>query len=117
MEKKIREYERFIAKESAKKMSAVERAKLYELHRDTVDNFQKERLIHLIVMFFFAAVSIFVLVIVSWMVAKFGFILGLLPLYVLTLVLIILTTCYVRHYYFLENHIQGLYKYFDTLMK
>ena len=36
---------------------------------------------------------------------------GLWPMLVATLLLIIVTAYYIKHYYFLENHIQKLYRH------
>lgn len=96
-------------------MSVAERARLAELHRETVANFQHERLIHLLVTLFFALFAIAAVFVVTWVVGVYGFTLEMLPLYLLTLILVVLTGCYVRHYYFLENHIQELYKYTEVL--
>lgn len=51
----------------------------------------------------------------AWEVVMNGWLLEMIPLYVLALILVILTGFYVKHYYFLENHIQGLYKYIKEL--
>lgn len=59
MEKQIREYEKFIAQKVAQEMSEAERMKLADLHRETVANFQHERIIHLMVTLFFCAVCSF----------------------------------------------------------
>lgn len=116
MEKKILEYEKFIAKETGRSgMSAAERARLAELHQEMVMNFQHERLIHLIVTLFFATLMIVVLVVATWVTCRAGFMAEMIPVYILAIILVVLTGCYVRHYYFLENHIQGLYKYTEKL--
>ena len=111
MEKKIKEYEKYIARKAADEMSEAERAKLADFHRETMENFQHERLIHLLVTLFFALFAIVSLFVAAWMISVYGLIIEMVPLYTLTLILLVLTGFYVRHYYFLENHIQGLYKY------
>lgn len=116
MEKKIREYEKFIAREMGRAgMTAADRERLAELHREMVENFQHERLIHLIVTLFFALFAVGAMFVVVWVVSVYGLMIEMLPLYLLALVLVVLTGCYVRHYYFLENHVQGLYKYTEKL--
>ena len=117
MEKKIKEYEKFIEREVKRDMSEKEREKLREYHREMVGNFQQERLIHLIVMLFFVAFTVVGLIVTAWTIVLTGVVMGMLPLYVLVLVLVVLTGCYIRHYYFLENHVQGLYKYSEKLYK
>lgn len=116
MEKQIRAYEKFIEQESKRKLSAAEREKLVGYHRDMMANFQCERLIHLIVTLFFALFMMVAIFVTAWLVVSYGWVMGLLPVYLLTLILVVLTGCYVRHYYFLENHIQGLYKYNKSLL-
>ena len=115
MEKKIRAYEKFIAREVGREMSDTTRAKLARFHCEMVMNFQHERLIHLIVTLFFVALSMAMILVMSWAVVNYGLMLEMMPLYLLVLILVILSVCYVRHYYFLENHVQGLYKYTEKL--
>lgn len=115
MERQVREYEKFIAAEAERKMSEAERAKLFELHKEMVANFQHERIIHLLVTLFFALFSIIALFVTAYVVSVYGFQIEMIPLYVLTLILVVLSACYVRHYYFLENHIQKLYQYTKKL--
>ena len=117
MEKKLLEYEKFIKSESAKSLSPAERANLQAYHREMLVNFQHERLIHLIVTLFFALFAISMVVLTGWAAEMSNFSLEMIPLYILALMLVILTFFYVKHYYFLENHIQGLYKYSALLYK
>lgn len=111
MEDKIREYEEFIKEKTEKPIGPIERVKLAEYHKEMVQNFQHERLIHLIVMFFFVAVTLVLLGFFAYDMAVYGFMIEMSPFYVLVAITTILSGFYVKHYYFLENHIQGLYKY------
>ena len=111
MERKIREYEKFIAQEVKKDLTAAERKKLLETHVVMLESFQHERLIHLIVTLFFAFLAVEFILITMWTLVQFGLVIEMTPLYLVTLILAVLTGFYVKHYYFLENHIQGLYKY------
>lgn len=115
MEKKVREYEVFIEQASKKRLTNEERKGLAEYHALMVRNFQHERLIHLIVTLFFAFLAVVFALITVWSLATFGMIIELLPLYLIAFILVVLTGFYVRHYYFLENHTQGLYKYSEKL--
>jgi uncharacterized Tic20 family protein len=117
MKKKILAYEKFIASKVSDELNEKERAKLAELHSEMVRNFQHERLIHLIVTLFFAALTIVVVFLTAESISIDGLVAELIPLYILALLLIVLTACYIKHYYFLENHIQGLYKYTKKLLK
>jgi len=111
MEKKILEYEKFIEREAKRDLNAEERGRLIKMHTEMLKNFQKERSIHLNVTLFFALLAIVTIAITAWEVSVNGWMLEMIPLYILALILVILTGFYVKHYYFLENHIQGLYKY------
>lgn len=111
MEKQILEYEEFISREVKRDLDAKERERLSRLHSEMLKNFQKERSIHLNVTLFFALLAIVTVGLMAWEVAMNGWLLEMIPLYALALILVILTGFYVKHYYFLENHIQGLYKY------
>ena len=111
MEKRIRAYEKFIKKASGGELGEAERGRLARYHYEMMESFQHERLCHLLVMLFFVLVTVVFLLITAWTIAVSGFVVELLPLYVLVGLLVILTGCYVRHYYFLENHIQKLYDY------
>ena len=115
MEKQIKAYEKFIEKASQGKLSSAEQAKLADLHRETITNFQFERLIHLIITLFFVVISFVVLALTAWLLAVDGFSLMTLPMAIATVIIVILTSFYVRHYYFLENHIQKLYEYTKKL--
>ena len=115
MEKQILKYEEFISREVKRDLNAEERERLVRLHSEILKNFQKERSIHLNVTLFFALFTIVMIGLMAWEVATNGWMLEMIPLYVLVLILVILTGFYVKHYYFLENHIQGLYKYIKEI--
>ena len=101
MEQRIKSYEAFIT-DAAKHPTP----DLKKYHQEMVTNFQHERLIHLIIMLFFIMLTIGFIVTFAW-----TFAIGLIniPLIIATALLTILSIAYVRHYYFLENHIQRLY--------
>ena len=115
MEKKIRNYENFIREASEQKLNKEEKTKLAKYHSEMMKNFQHERLIQLLVTLFFAFVTLAPLFIVLWMTITYETRQEIYPLYVLAIILAVLTGFYVKHYYFLENHIQGLYKYTEKL--
>ena len=111
MEKRILAYEKFIKKATDSELSEKERERLAWYHHETMESFQHERLCHLLVMLFFVLFSVVFILFASWVTINYGLLLEMLPLYVLVLILVILTGFYVKHYYFLENHIQKLYDY------
>lgn len=116
MEKKILEYEKFIEKESKRDLSREEREQLMKIHAEMLKNFQKERSIHLNVTLFFALLAIVAVCITAWEITMNGWMVEMIPLYILAIILVVLTGFYVKHYYFLENHIQKLYKYTKELL-
>ncbi len=74
--------------------------------------FQHERLIHLIVTFFFALFLIIELYCLFTLDPSFLPVNG-----VLVLIFFILTVAYVFHYYFLENTVQEMYKMRDEITR
>ena len=115
MEQQIREYEKFMARKTRREMSDADRKRSIELHRETMANFQHERLIHLLVTLFFAFFAIAAMFVTASMISLYGLRFEMVPLYLLTLILVVLVGFYIKHYYYLENHIQKLYKYTKEL--
>lgn len=109
MEKRIKKYEEFIAKRLKNPD-----AKLMAYHREMLANFQHERLVHLIIMLFFVVFTLALSVVCVLAMSATKNWLTILPTILATIIMWILSACYVRHYYFLENHIQALY---DTSAK
>lgn len=81
--------------------------KLLEYHQKHISFFMHERLIHLIVTVLFAILTVgcFVAIVCTEQVV-------LIPLAILLLVLLI---PYIKHYYFLENSTQHLYKLYEEI--
>ena len=111
MEDKIREYEEYIEEKASENLSASEREKLAEYHNEMVQNFQHERVIHLIVTFFFVSIALMLLAALGYELCVFGPMIEMCSFYLLTGIVVILSFFYVKHYYFLENHVQEMYKY------
>ena len=111
MEKKIKAYEKVLEEKTSGKLGPIERVKVAEYHKEMVANFQHERLIHLIIMLFFVAVSLVLIGALAWNICEMGLMFEMVAFYFLTALVVVLTAFYIKHYYFLENHIQGLYKY------
>lgn len=88
------------------KMKQIEKQDL-ENHQIKIKFFQHERLIHLLVTLFY---GLFLLIstIISIKTPLF-----LIILYIILIILIF----YVRHYFFLENKVQYLYKQYDEMLK
>lgn len=107
MTKEIKAYldtvKRFLAENHTADETEKFRADLLERIRF----YQHERLVHLLVMLAFA---FFFLISLSLMLLKGG-----AALAVLTLLFLALLIPYIKHYYFLENSVQRLYKYYYVL--
>lgn len=81
--------------------------KMIKEHLDKIDFFQKERTIHLIVMI---ATLLFLLIFLALSYLDMWF-------FVIVIILFIISLFYVKHYYFLENTVQYMYKQYDELIK
>jgi len=83
-------------------------------HMDKISFMQHERFIHLIVTFLFAIVlCIFIAILLFMDRADSGETIGVTVL----IVIIMATECfYVKHYYFLENTVQKMYRVYDELL-
>lgn len=106
MEKRLKDYEKFI---NGKVDNPDE--KLIEFHREMLRNFQHERTVHLFIMLFFILLTLglTILYVLMMMSSRTYYFFEFLPMLVATILMWVLSICYVRHYYFLENHVQGLY--------
>lgn len=100
MDKKIKEYKKYIEDKISNVKKNEDLDFLIQAHSSTMKNFQSERIAHLIVTMFFA---LFTLIFIT--------------IFLLTEILILLVPClltslmlimYISHYYKLENLIQSL---------
>ena len=103
----FKRYRAFIAKALEDENTDLET--LLKIHKTKIKFFQHERFIHLIVMCLFAIVACGTIVCIA-VTGK----ITLIPLAVLLLVLLI---PYIKHYYFLENQTQELYKDYDKIVE
>ena len=112
MDKELQNHKKYMQQQLAKKdLTVATKQQLLTYHLARVRDFQHERLIHLLVTFFFAGLLL---------LSLFCFILTplpelRLPLGALTLILAILEVFYIRHYYQLENGTQALYAFTKQL--
>ena len=80
-----------------------------ENHLNKINIFKHERLIHLLVTLFFALFTI----IFIYTSIEFQNVL----LVIVSIIMLIVLSFYIFHYYFLENSVQYLYKLYDLMMK
>lgn len=107
MRKYLTDYRNYIREQLLKDENDWET--LAKEHLIKISFFQHERIVHLIVMVLFALMTLGALI--AFVVTEA---LGLL---VLTVLFVGLLIPYIRHYYFLENQTQELYKDYDELLK
>ena len=108
MDKQITEHYQIVIKRLETAKSQTDLAELARYHRTRVQEFQHERLIHLLVTFFFAGLflaSLAAFLATAAMGLAMNCLLGLLAL-----ILFVLELAYIRHYYQLENGVQRLYE-------
>ena len=109
MEKRLKDYLAWMENLSTEGFSVQEKEELRREVLIQIQFFQHERLIHLIVTVTFAILTV---------MSVLGFVattqIGLL---VLTGMLLVLLIPYIRHYYILENGVQKLYQYYDSIAK
>lgn len=106
MRKYLTEYRKYIAQLLEK--DDCDWDKVLEEHRDKIAFFQHERLVHLLVTILFAIMTL--MTVIAFVTTE---IIGLLPLGILFMGL---TVPYIRHYYFLENQTQELYRDYDKII-
>ena len=108
MEKHIAEHYQTISQRLAAAKSKTDLTELAHYHRTRVQEFQHERLVHLLVTFFFTGLflaSLAAFLATAAMGLAMNCLLGLLAL-----ILFVLELAYIRHYYQLENGVQRLYE-------
>ena len=109
MTKQIKEYLSYIRAFMESEHSQEEYASERTLLLKRIELYQHERLIHLLVTLAFA---------VFFLMALFMFLIkGGVGLLVLTVLFLVLLVPYIKHYYFLENSVQELYKHYYLIEK
>lgn len=105
MYKQILDHKAYVTKQLAGTLSEAQRKELLAYHTTRLRDFQHERLIHLLVTFFFAFLFLGSLIALFVPPPPQTF----WPLALLTSILFVLELAYIRHYYLLENSVQSLY--------
>lgn len=107
------EYLKKYMEETAKRLAECkDRAELDEIfaeHMDKIAFMQHERIVHFLVTLMFA------LVLTIFMCA-FLFVENLALLLLIAIIMVLLCF-YIKHYYFLENTVQKMYKVYDEMLK
>ena len=113
MYKQILAHKQYVTGQLEKPLSDESLKTLLKYHVKRVRDFQHERLIHLLVTFFFA--FLFLGSFIAWLALPFSQFFW--PLTALTAILFVLEMAYIRHYYQLENGVQSLYELTEKLGK
>lgn len=90
-------------------ISLKELEKLLAEHKDKIAFMQHERIVHFLVTMMFA-------IILSIFICAFIFAENIALLILITMILILLAF-YIKHYYFLENTVQKMYKVYDEMLR
>jgi fatty acid desaturase len=98
----LREHIRLVEEALRKQKTKIDWKALSEFNRMQIGFFQHERLVHLLITFFFA--FMFVSITIAGLMLVSG---GLL---IISLILLVMLIFYVWHYFILENGVQKLYR-------
>lgn len=107
MAKRLKSYLAFMEKAKDKNRTKEEREEFLKEMLVQIQFFQHERLIHLIVTVCFALLLMLALI-GCYLTPDFG-------LFALAALFFGLLVPYIKHYYLLENGVQKLYSYYDTI--
>jgi fatty acid desaturase len=102
-------YMNYIQQRIEKCSDADELADIMREHKDKIAFMQHERIVHFLVTMLFALILI-----VFFAVLIFKVNLAILALVTIVLVLLMF---YIKHYYFLENTVQKMYRVYDSILE
>lgn len=110
----LTKYMEAVADRIAKCSDKKELAEIMSEHKDKIAYMQHERIVHFLVTFMFAIVlCIFVAVLLFISNSGSAAAIGVIALVVIVMVL---EGFYIKHYYFLENTVQKMYKVYDEIL-
>lgn len=108
MTKYLKEYMLLTEKRLSECVTFNEINELLAEHRDKIAFMQHERIVHFLVTMMFA------LILVIFMSVQFFT--ESIPLLLLVTMIIVLLGFYIKHYYFLENTVQEMYRVYDRIL-
>lgn len=109
MKERILAYRRRVDELLEKQDESTDWKKVLEEHLVQVSFFQHERLIHLIVTVLFALLLISTVAIA--VIADY------MPMFLVTLLVLVLLIPYIAHYFLLENEVQYMYGQYDRILE
>ena len=102
-------YMKYIEERLDKCTSSHELSEIMAEHMDKIAFMQHERIVHFLVTMMFALIlSIFVAVLVFT---------SNIPVLILVTMILVLLMFYIKHYYFLENTVQKMYRIYDGILE
>jgi hypothetical protein len=102
-------YMKYIEERLDKCSDSHELSEIMAEHRDKIAFMQHERIVHFLVTMMFALIlSIFVAVLVFT---------SNIPVLILVTMILVLLMFYIKHYYFLENTVQKMYRVYDGILE
>lgn len=102
-------YMKYVQQRLEKCSSAAELDEIMAEHKDKIAFMQHERIVHFLVTMLFALVlTVFMAVILFK---------PNIPVIILVTMILVLLAFYIKHYYFLENTVQKMYKVYDGILE
>ena len=89
--------------------SSAELDELLAEHKDKIAFMQHERIVHFLVTFMFAMILVIFLAVTLFT--------DNLVILILVTIITVLEAFYIKHYYFLENTVQKMYKVYDQMLE
>lgn len=105
----LKKYMKSINERLAACSSRSELEEIFSEHRDKIVFMQHERIVHFLVTMMFA-------IILSVFMAAVLFLENLMLLILVTIIIVLLGF-YIKHYYFLENTVQEMYRVYDRILE
>ena len=110
----LTKYMETVAERMKKCSDKKELDEIFDEHMDKIAFMQHERLIHFLVTFMFALVLCLFIAVLLFLSSSGGA--GLMGVTALIVIIMPLECFYVKHYYFLENTVQKMYRVYDELL-
>ncbi len=105
----LKKYMIYIKKQLENCSDADELEKILAEHKDKIAFMQHERIVHFLVTMLFAIIMV-IFIGVQLITEN-------MPLLILIVMILILLCAYIKHYYFLENTVQEMYKVYDRILE
>lgn len=108
MTKYLKDYILYINEKLKKCTDPLEIDEIMAEHKDKIQFMQHERIVHFLVTMMFAIILV-IFIFAQLVVENIG-------LTILIILIMVLVAAYIKHYYFLENTVQNMYKIYDEIL-